>query len=67
MREVSPAANATSTFTLRGSVVSYASTSLVFERGDASQLADGVDVEVKGDLAADGHTVVATSIRFEDD
>lgn len=54
------------TFTLRGSVVSYASPSLVFEPGDASRLVDGASVEVKGDLAADGRTVVATTIVFED-
>jgi hypothetical protein len=59
--------SATLTFALRGSVVSYASSSLTFEGGDASQLVDGASIEVKGDLAADGRTVVATSIRFEDD
>lgn len=52
------------TFALRGLTVSYAS-GVVFRSGSASLLANGVRVEVKGPLSADGTQVSATSIGFE--
>lgn len=55
------------TFTLRGSVVSYAGEGVQFLHGTAASLVDGVHVEVKGDLAADGHTVQAVTIDFSAD
>jgi hypothetical protein len=55
------------TFTLRGSVVSYAADGVVFRDGTSANLANDVHVEVKGDLDADGHTVDAATIDFTND
>ncbi len=53
------------TFMLRGLTVSYAG-NLSFERGSASNLANGVAIEVKGQSSGGGTTVQATRIKFED-
>jgi hypothetical protein len=53
------------TFTLRGLTVSYAGNPS-FERGSASNLVDGVFIEVKGQSSGGGTTVQATRIKFED-
>lgn len=53
------------TFMLRGLTVSYAG-SVGFERGSASNLVNGVAVEVKGQSSGGGTTVQATRIKFED-
>ncbi|TXC65340.1 hypothetical protein FSC37_02120 [Piscinibacter aquaticus] len=53
------------TFVLRGVTVSYAGT-VTYERGTEAQLADNQNVEVKGALSADGKTLNAVLIRFED-
>lgn len=53
------------TFVVRGVTVSYAG-AVTYERGSEAQLADNQPVEVKGALAADGKTLNATLIRFED-
>jgi hypothetical protein len=55
------------TFSLRGSVVSYAADTVQFKDGTVTGLANGVHVEVKGDLDADGHTVDAATIDFTND
>ena len=53
------------TFSLRGLTVSYADAGVQFKDGTASQLAVGVQVEVKGVLSSDGTMVMATLIDFE--
>ncbi len=53
------------TFTLRGLTVSYAG-NVRFERGLASNLVNGVSVEVKGQSSGGGTTVQAVRIKFED-
>jgi hypothetical protein len=55
---------AAATFVLRGVTVSY--TGATFSGGTAANLAVEVKVEVKGTLAADGITVNATEIQFDD-
>jgi hypothetical protein len=52
------------TFMLRGLTVSYGG-NLSFERGSASNLANGVSIEVKGQSSGGGTTVQATRIKFE--
>lgn len=52
------------TFTLRGTTVSYAAP-VLFKDGSAAQLVDGVQLEVKGVLSADGNTLKALVIEFE--
>lgn len=52
-------------FVLRGLAVSYADA--VFDDGNAGDLGNGVQVEVKGRLAADGVTVEAREIEIDDD
>lgn len=51
-------------FTLRGLGVDYSSA--VFDDGTEAQLANGVRVEVDGRLAADGVTIEALKVDFED-
>jgi Domain of unknown function (DUF5666) len=55
---------ASKTFALRGLTVSYAGT-VDFQRGTATNLVNGAQVEVKGVAAATGTTVVAKKIKFE--
>ncbi|MGE0801522.1 MAG: DUF5666 domain-containing protein [Lautropia sp.] len=55
---------ATQTFRLRGVVVSYAGA--VFDDGDVRNLRVGVRVEVEGWLSADGTTLDAREIEFDD-
>jgi len=52
------------TFFVRGVQVHYRGNTS-FARGQASNLANGQAVEVKGRLAADGVTLEAQQIRFE--
>jgi Domain of unknown function (DUF5666) len=52
-------------FMLRGVKVSYAGT-VTFDDGSEADLRDGAQVEVKGRLSADGSTLDATKIDFED-
>lgn len=54
------------TFTLRGSTIDYSDSGVIFQRGGATNLANGVKVEVKGTRSADGTHIVATRIKFED-
>ena len=53
------------TFMLRGVKVAYGDLT-VFQRGTVAQLANGVSVEVKGALSADGQTLAAIVVEFED-
>jgi hypothetical protein len=53
------------TFVVRGVTVHYDSTTTVFKDGVEADLADGKPVEVKGTLSADGTSVQATLIEFE--
>jgi len=53
------------TFVLRGMVVSYAGTTVVFKNGTAADLAPNRRVEVKAQLAAGGITLVATEVTFD--
>ncbi len=52
-------------FTLRGVVVSYASSQVSFKAGTVADLAVNRRVEVKGVLASDGVTLVASEIEFD--
>ena len=52
------------TFTIRGVSIMWGDGTR-FEDGVATQLRDGVKVEVRGTLAADGVTVLADKIEFE--
>jgi hypothetical protein len=52
-------------FTLRGVVVSYASTGVAFKSGTVADLAVNRKVEVKGVLSSDGNTVLASEIEFD--
>jgi hypothetical protein len=52
------------TFLLRGVTVNYAG-SVEFRKGTIADLANGKQVEVKGTRAADGTTLIATRISFE--
>lgn len=54
---------ASQTFVLRGVTVSYAGV-LVYENGDASRLANGVTVEVRGNYSAAIPGISATKISF---
>ena len=53
------------TFVLRGVTVSYAGGTVVFKSGTAAQIVTNARVEVHGELAGDGVTVNARSIKFE--
>jgi|SRR5580765_1172900 len=55
------------TFVVRGVTVHYDSATTVFKDGKEADLADGKEVEVKGTLSADGTSVQATSIEFENE
>lgn len=55
----------TKSFTLRGVKVTWINAT-VFERGTSAGLVEGAKVEVKGALSADGSTLAAALIRFED-
>jgi hypothetical protein len=54
------------TFVLRGTTVGYASPAVEFRKGTATQLATGVELEVRGTLTADGTMLEATRITFGD-
>ena len=54
------------TFVLRGITVSFASTTIEFRKGTVTDLANGKKIEVKGVRSADGSTLTATRISFED-
>jgi hypothetical protein len=54
------------TFVLRGVTVNYVTGTTVFEDGTEAQLANGRRVEVEGQLAADGVSVDAQRIDFDD-
>lgn len=54
------------TFVVRGVTVTY-DTATVFKDGAVADLADGKNVEVKGTLGADGTSVRAASIEFENE
>ena len=54
------------TFGLRGVTVSFAGTTIEFRKGTVTDLANGKKVEVKGVRSADGTTLTATRISFED-
>lgn len=56
---------ASKTFALRGLQVSYAG-AVEYKKGSASNLANGVLVEVKASLPSTGTTLQATRIHFED-
>jgi len=53
-------------FALRGITVHYDGAAVEFRKGSAANLANGRNVEVKGLRAADGMTLAATRISFED-
>lgn len=53
-------------FVLRGVTVFYGAPGVEFEDGDASDIAAGAEVEVRGALAEDGTQLLATRIRFRD-
>jgi uncharacterized protein DUF5666 len=55
------------TFVVRGVTVRYSSATTVFKDGVEADLANGKEVEVKGTLSADGTSVQATSIEFENE
>ena len=55
----------TQTFVVRGVTVSYAGGTVAFEGGTPAQLVTNARVEVHGELAGDGVTVNAKSIKFE--
>jgi len=55
------------TFVVRGVTVHYDSATTVFKDGVEADLANGKDVEVKGTLTADGTSVQAASIEFENE
>ena len=55
----------TKTFVLRGVTVGYGGSAVVFKDGVESDLADGRNVEVKGNLSSDGTMVEAKTISFE--
>mgnify|MGYP003605723904 FL=1 len=48
---------------MRGITVNYANAR--FKDGTAEQLAPGVKVEVEGQLASDGTTLLATEVEFD--
>jgi len=52
------------TFVVRGVTVSYAGT-VLYDDGSEADLADGVLVEVKGELSSDGNTLQALEIEFD--
>ena len=54
------------TFLLRGVKVGFGTGAVEFRKGTAADLADGRKVEVKGLRSADGSTLNATRIGFED-
>jgi hypothetical protein len=53
------------TFVVRGVTVRYAGGTVAFEGGTAAQLVTNARVDVHGELAGDGVTVNAKSIKFE--
>ena len=54
------------TFVLRGVSVGFGGSAVEFRQGSVADLANGKQVEVKGVRSADGTTLVATRISFED-
>lgn len=56
--------SAEKTFVLRGMTVFYGGNSTTYQDGSAANIADGVAVEVRGVLSADGTRLLATRIRF---
>ncbi|MEP7299032.1 MAG: DUF5666 domain-containing protein [Burkholderiales bacterium] len=54
------------TFVLRGVTVNYGGSAVEFRKGTAADLANDRKVEVKGTRSADGTTLTATRISFED-
>ena len=54
------------TFLLRGITVNFGGTGVEFRKGSAADLANGKKLEVKGLRSADGMTLTATRISFED-
>jgi hypothetical protein len=54
------------TFALRGVTVRFGGSSIEFRKGTLAGLKDGAKVEVKGTRSADGTTLDATRISFED-
>ena len=54
------------TFVLRGMTVGFGGSAVEFRKGTAGDLANGRNVEVKGTRSADGTTLTATRISFED-
>ena len=56
----------TKTFVLRGVRVGFGTVAVEFRKGTAADLANGKKVEVKGLRSADGITLNATRIGFED-
>ncbi len=54
------------TFVLRGLTVNFGGTGVEFRKGSAANLANGKKLEVKGLRSADGMTLTATRISFED-
>jgi len=55
------------TFVVRGVTVNYVSGTTVFKDGVEADLANGKQVEVKGVLSADGTSVQAQVIEFENE
>lgn len=64
--EITSVNTSAGTFVLRGVTIGTSRGDLRFENGSAADLKAGAKVEVKGLLAADGTTVEATSIEFDD-
>ena len=54
------------TFVLRNVTVNYGAAGVEFRHGTAAQLANGVQLETRGTLSADGSTLAATRISFGD-
>lgn len=61
---VSSVNSGSKTFALRGLTVSYAG-NVTYQRGTVSDLVNGANVEVKGVASANGTTIVAQKIKFE--
>ena len=57
--------SAAQTFVLRGMTVNFGGRNVEFKNGSAADLANGRQVEVKGARSADGTTLTATRISFE--
>lgn len=52
------------TFVLRGVTVFYGAPGVEFDGGNAADIADGVSIEARGVLSADGTALLARRIRF---